>query len=187
MIFSLFSKDPQKETAARLFGAIAQEARNPYFFTELEAPDTVEGRFEILTLHMYAVLRRLKKQGPEAEAFSQKLFDAFFRNMDDSLRELGVGDMSIGRKIRTMAEAFYGRVGAYEKALDDAAREDLAAALSRNVYGVEAHHKAPALARYLETAAGALAARPIEPLLQGSVAFPDPAAAKAEAVAEGAR
>ena len=158
MILSFFRKDPTHQLATALYARIVEQARAPWFFDDLGAPDTVEGRFEILTIHMYLILDRLRRPGDSDPDFAQALFDVFFKNMDDSLRELGVGDLSVGKKIRAMAEAFYGRIGAYEQAGagGDGALE---AALSRNVYEAQAAPGAPALARYMTEASAALAAQ----------------------------
>ena len=174
MILSLFRKNPALENARRLYAAIIGQARIPYFYTGFGAPDTVEGRFEILTLHMYAALRRFKRQGPEAEKFSQTLFDTFFSNMDDSLREMGVGDMSIGRKIRKMAESFYGRVGAYEKAFEDGGESALEDAIARNVYGVNDPSRGAPVADYLRNLVASLESQPLETLMNGDISFPAP-------------
>lgn len=181
MILSLFRKDPVRDQAIDAYEAIVGQSRAPAFFTDHGAPDTVEGRFEILALHVFLVLRRLKGAGPAADRFSQALFDVFFQNMDDSLREMGVGDLSVGKKIRRMAEAFYGRLGAYAAGLDagapaEGAPDPLASALARNVFAAEGAHAA-SLAAYARNAGAHLAAQPIDSLIAGRVGFPDPALA----------
>jgi len=177
MMMSLFRKDPADEIARRLYGKLVELARRPVFYADIEAPDSVEGRFELLTIHVFLLLRRLKGAGPGADKLAQKIFDAFFQNMDDSLREMGVGDMSIGRKIRAMAESFYGRVGAYEKAMaqsDDSDRpsEPLAHALSRNVFGLENAPGSPRLAAYVISADAALSGQALARIEAGTVDFP---------------
>ena len=142
----------------------------PAFFEDFGVTDDVEGRFEVLTLHMYLVLQRLKSGGEAADAFSQELFDTFFTNMDDSLRELGVGDMAIGKKIRNMAEAFYGRVGAYEASIGD--KDALSAAISRNVFLSEDASKGDALAGYLQHAKAHIDEISISEIINGAVHFP---------------
>ena len=136
--------------AAQLYDQIATQARDPLLYTTLETPDSVMGRFEQTVLHAYVVFRALKNSGPKGAAMAQRVFDVMFESFDDALRELGVGDLSVGKKIRAMAENFYGRVGAYEKALDESDDHGaLAAALSRHIYDVDAHACAPALAAYI--------------------------------------
>ena len=134
-------------------------------------PDTVDGRFELIALHAFLVFERLKRDRSE-RGFAQSLFDLMFADFDRALREMGTGDLSVGKEVRRMAEAFYGRVAAYEQALagDEAGLRD---ALRRNLYGT-ADPAAPAVARaasYLRTAAAGLAAFPVSALLQGSVDF----------------
>lgn len=130
MIFSLFKKDTQREGAQSLYIAAMEQSRLPVFYTSYGVPDSFDARFDLVTLHVYLLMRALKKAGggkgdpsqtsdrsAECRDMSQKLFEAMFRNLDDTLREMGVGDLSVSKKIRPMAEAFYGRVAAYEAAL----------------------------------------------------------------------
>jgi cytochrome b pre-mRNA-processing protein 3 len=120
---------------ARLYGQIVTLARAPALYGAMAVPDTLDGRFDSLVLHVHLVLRRLGRLGAEGARMSQLLFDLMFADMDETLRELGVGDMSVGRKVRQMAEAFYGRAAAYEEALDGTGGEDrLEGALLRNLY-----------------------------------------------------
>lgn len=114
----------------RVYEAIVAAARQPTPYADWGVPDTVDGRFDMISLYLFLVLDRLK--GAEGD-FRQKLTDAFFADMDRSLREMGVGDLSVAKKVRKMAEVFYGRVAAYDVALTEG-REALAAALARNVY-----------------------------------------------------
>ena len=179
MIFSFFRKDPSLDAATALYAAAVEQARSPRLYTDFGAPDTVEGRFEQVALHVYLLLRRLKDGAPEAGAdarqVSQKLFDVMFQNMDDSLRELGVGDLSIGKKVRKLAENFYGRVAAYEDALkDEAPEDDLARALGRNIFGDEAAPAAARFAGYVRGVAAAMEAQPAARIAGGVVRFPDP-------------
>ncbi|MEO0400010.1 MAG: ubiquinol-cytochrome C chaperone family protein [Pseudomonadota bacterium] len=181
MILGFLKKDPLRQTAISLYTEIVAAARRPEFFAEGRAPDTVEGRFEVLSLHMYLVLRRLKSEGAPGKALSQKLFDVFFQNMDDSLRELGVGDLTVGKKIRKMAEAFYGRTGAYEDALSDndeaSKTTKLAGAVARNVMGADPENGAPmgavAIAAFMQRAEQDLAVQSIGAFESGSVRFAD--------------
>ncbi|MEE4211232.1 MAG: ubiquinol-cytochrome C chaperone family protein [Parvularcula sp.] len=174
----LTRRDGARRRAHELYVAIAEAARRPVFYTELEVPDTVEGRYEMLSLHMVLVLRRLKDDPAETEIFSQLLFDVMFRDVDDTLREMGVGDLRVGKKVRSYAEAFFGRVLAYEKAF--AGEESLEAALSRNVYETRDHPRAADLARYVEAADRSLRAVDVNTMLSGEVRFPEPRPAVAE-------
>lgn len=171
MIMSFFRKDPNVTLAHNIYGQIVDQARNPWFYAECGAPDTPEGRFELLTIHVYLVLQKLKSHGDSAAALSQKIFDAFFENMDASLREMGVGDLSVGKRIRAMAEAFYGRVGAYEAAITEGGHEALHNALSRNVFEEEQASGAPSLAKYILASKEVLGQTPIETIMAGEIAF----------------
>jgi cytochrome b pre-mRNA-processing protein 3 len=122
-----------KEEMYELYGKIVAQARLPYFYTKLGVPDSVDGRFELVTLHSFLVLRQLKGQSEEQHDAGQALFDVMFEDMDLSLREMGAGDMGVGKRVKLMVQAFYGRVASYEKGLLGSAGV-LEAALERNVY-----------------------------------------------------
>lgn len=175
MILSLFRKDPLKDPADALYAAAAEQARRPEFYLSYGVDDTVEGRFEMAALHVYLLLRRLRDAGKDARKLSRILSDVFFAEMDGGLRELGVGDLSVGRKIRAMAEAFYGRIAAYEAALKEPGEPDrLASALARNVYGRENPLKARRLADYVRRSLAALAAESNGRIASGIAVFADP-------------
>ena len=173
MIFRALRKAPDKRVANEVYFMVAEASRREPFFVDAGAPDNVEGRFEVLSIHMFLVLRRLKQDGDRARRFSQYLFDAFFNSMDDALRELGVGDMSIGKRIRNMAEAFYGRTGAYDEALEKGDAELLSAAIARNIYGVEdIPAGANEIARYMMKTDQVLKETGIDDIFKGAFAFP---------------
>ncbi|WP_162917389.1 ubiquinol-cytochrome C chaperone family protein [Dongia deserti] len=117
-----------------LYRQIAARARRPILYTLYGVPDTIDGRFEMLCLHAYAVFHGLKGKGTDAQDLSQAIYDAMFADLDGSLRELGAADLGVGRRIKTMTEALNGRIQAYDCgfAADDA---DLEQAIRRNVYG----------------------------------------------------
>ncbi len=163
MIEALFRKDRSRSQAESLYAALAEQARAPDFYVRAAAPDTAEGRFDVLALHMFLAIDRLKKDGPASDRPIRLLQEIFFKSLDSALREMGVGDLSVGRKIRALAEAFYGRVAAYERALA-ADRPTLCAALARNILGSDDHARAAALADYVVAARDALAAIPTEEL-----------------------
>jgi cytochrome b pre-mRNA-processing protein 3 len=101
-----------------LYASVAAKAREPAFYTRLGAPDTLEGRFELYTLHTLLILDRLKGQGPAAAETGQALFDTYLRGLDDAFREMGVGDLSVAKKMKKLGQAFYGRVKSYAEAFD---------------------------------------------------------------------
>ena len=130
----LFQTPRFQSEAQALFRQIAKRARRPIFYTLYGVPDTIDGRFEMLCLHAYAAFHGLKGKGPDAEAFSQALYDAMFADLDGALRELGVADLGVGRRIKTMTEALNGRLQAYDHGLT-AGDAELELAIRRNVYG----------------------------------------------------
>ena len=170
----LFRPRAAHEAGRKLYAATAAQARQPAFYLEGGVPDTNEGRFELYSLHVVLALHRLKGQGTEATETAQALFDTYVRSLDLALREIGVGDLSVGKKMRKLGEAFYGRVRSYDAALANLPEtEPLVAVIGRTVYaeGGEAH--APALARYAAAAAETLAAQPLAAVLEGRLEWPN--------------
>ncbi|MGH6960592.1 MAG: ubiquinol-cytochrome C chaperone family protein, partial [Dongiaceae bacterium] len=142
-------------------------------------PDSLDGRFELIALHTFLILHRLKTaDDAEAGALGQALVDGLFADMDASLREMGAGDLGVGPKVKQMAQAFYGRIAAYEAGLDTRGPA-LAAALRRNLYGTAAPSpvQLDAMADYVRACAGSLAGQTAGRLRQGEVSFATPAAA----------
>lgn len=168
-----FSRQKGVEEAAGLaYLRAVEEARRPLLFTDYSVPDTLDGRFELICLFAFLYLYRLKSERPRSAALAQAFFDTMFADMDRSLRELGTSDLRVGREVRRMAEAFYGRIRAYEAGLDGD-DEALCAALARNLYGTVAPppEAVAAIARYLRAAAAALRREDTAELLQGRVRF----------------
>ena len=164
-----------KTLIEQILGEIVTAARRPELYEALAAPDRIDGRFELLTLHAGLVLRRLAALGGVADAIAQDLVDSLFAHFDDTLREMGVSDIGVAKRLKAMGSAFYGRNAVYAAALDDASSDDLATALVRNVYGAtgpEAVPKAEALARHIASLDAALATMPIEVFTAGRFRFP---------------
>lgn len=171
----IFAPGPAKAAGARLYEAAVAQSRQPDLYLRLGAPDTIEGRFEVYSLHVALLLLRLKGQGAAAAAASQVLFDQFVSNLDHGLREIGVGDLTVGKKMRKLGEAFYGRVRSYEDALaalpDDAA---LKALIGRTILeGVEGVDPA-VLAAYAAACHDRLSTQETDALAGGAVAWPAP-------------
>ena len=164
-----------KALIEQLRGEIVAAARRPALYQALAAPDRLDGRFEILTLHAGLVLRRLVAIGGLGTHVAQDLVDSLFLHFDDTLREMALSDIAVSRRLKTMKEAFYGRNGAYAAALATGSRTELAAALARNVYAGDLNgpHHAAALADYVASIDAALAATPIEDFVTGRFRFPD--------------
>ena len=179
-LFGLFRRKPHERAGYELYGAAVAAARQPYFFTQLAVPDTLDGRFDLVGLHVALLIRRLHRDtDPRGAALAQAVFDAMFADMDTNLREMGVSDMSIAKRVKRMWEAFHGRAQAYEAPLQAADRDALAVALARNVWRGAVEAGAPAalrLADIVMTMDAALAAQPVATLLRGQVHFPEVAA-----------
>jgi cytochrome b pre-mRNA-processing protein 3 len=162
------------EAAASLYRAVVAQARQPRFYAEYGVPDSVDGRFELLALHMFFLLHHLKAGDAAAAKLAQLLFDTMFSDMDRSLREMGAGDLGVGKRVRAMAEGLYGRMAAYEAGLagDDAT---LAAALRRNLYGTVQDAEPSALrglCAYMRAVAQHLGGQTQAQLAQGEITFP---------------
>ena len=165
----LFQRTPAP--ARRCYEAIVAAARHPVFYADWGVPDTLDGRFDMITLHAFLILDRLK--GAESP-FRQELVDELFRDMDRSLREMGVGDISVGKKVRKMAEVFYGRVAAYDKALNEP-ETLLADAISRNVFPDGNAGIGPErLAAYMSGQRAHLALQEAQAISAGAVRFKEP-------------
>jgi cytochrome b pre-mRNA-processing protein 3 len=170
-----FNPTASAKIAREIYLLIVAKARQPYFYAELGVPDTVDGRFDMITLHAILMIEFITKGGKASKALSQQIFDEMFADMDRSLREMGAGDLSVGKKVRKMAEVFYGRAKAYREALAQDDQDGLAAALARNVYGGEgAPENALRLARYALAAARSLSASPLRDIHADALQFPDP-------------
>ena len=159
-------------TIEAIYGMIVTQAREPLFYRDLGVPDTVNGRFDLLVLHLWMVLRRLKPMDGGAE-LAQTLFDRFCDDMDANLREMGVGDLTVPKRMQAFGEAFYGRAVAYDVALA-AGADPLAQALCKNILNGEKIDRARQLAVYAEAAMTALAEADEATLLHGSWKFPSP-------------
>lgn len=173
MIFNFFRKETEQEKRVNeLYGAIVAQARQPIFYLEYAVPDDVNGRFEMIVLHAYMLFHRLRNETETGRELGQQVFDRFFLDMDYSLRERGIGDLSVPKKIKKMAQAFYGRVDAYDKARE-AGGQELAEALSRNFYPdeEEPRDEAATLAAYVEACTGHLAAIRLDALLEGKLTY----------------
>ena len=175
MVLRLFRRSANRQLIDRLSGEIVAAARDPVLFTEYGIEDSLEGRFEAVTLHAVLVLRRLNRMDPPAPELAQDLTDAIFRSFEIALREMGVGDISVPKRMKTIAGAFSGRAAAYDIALRRGTPA-LKASLARNV--CDGGKNPDRLARYVETANEALAEASLEAFTQGPVPFPEPAAVR---------
>jgi cytochrome b pre-mRNA-processing protein 3 len=173
--FNHFSqpRTPSRGTIEAIYGMIVAQAREPRFYESLGVADTVNGRFEMIVLHLWMVLRRIRAM-PESSRFSQALFDYFCSDLDANLRELGVGDLTVPKRMQAFGEAFYGRAAAYDMAIASGP-DEMSKALCRNVlngFGMDNGRK---LASYVEQSVAALDRASPAQLRSGTWRFPPPA------------
>lgn len=175
MLDSLRSRAEMRRKAGEIYGAIVTQARQPNFYALLGVPDTPSGRYEMVTLHLFLVLERLRTLSAETSALPRLLVEAFIADMDDSLRELATGDLAVPRKVRKAATGLYERTMAYRAALPDGDVHALSETFVEHVYGGTQHPGAGALARYLLASSSTLAAVDAEEkLANGGVFAPVP-------------
>jgi len=191
MILARFRRNSQARTIHALYGAIVAHARSVTFYADYRVPDTVEGRFDLIVLHLVLVLNRLGRRSEASRGhgqallgqallgqalLGQELFDAFCRDLDANLREMGVGDLAVPKRMQAFAEAFYGRQAAYLAALEAADQRVFEKALARNIFPAGNEAAAAQLARYARAAATSLDAQDDGALFGGEVVFPAPEA-----------
>ncbi|SHG48740.1 cytochrome b pre-mRNA-processing protein 3 [Kaistia soli DSM 19436] len=175
MFQRLFARRRRNEAIAySLYGTIVAQARQPAFYADFGVPDTLDGRFDMIVLHGFLLFYRLKTEDTDHRRIGQDVFDIFLKDMDRNLREMGVTDMGVPKKLKKMAEAFYGRVGAYDSALTAGDAAALRDALARNIFpDGDGDRAVPQLAAYVEAAARQAAEQPVDAILAGRIAFPE--------------
>jgi cytochrome b pre-mRNA-processing protein 3 len=175
MILSLFKRKASRNSVRAVYGAIVAAARHPRFYAQWGVEDTVDGRYDMIVLHAVLVLDRLAAEGKAAATFAQALTDEVFADMDRSLREMGVGDLSVGKKVRRMAEVFYGRAQVYTPPLHAEDAPALRQAFYRNIFaGTGPEEGAGRIAAYVLRVRRHLHECPTGPILLGELGFPDP-------------
>jgi len=167
MVLNLFRKNPATEAVYAVYRAIVAQSRQPVFYAEWGVPDTVTGRFDMISLHMGLVFQRLKGEGGKTAEFGQALFDLFFKDMDRSLREMGAGDLAVPKKVRKMTELFYALMTGINEAIERGDQPGVEAVLRRNVFAEGDATHADALAGYLMTQHTALLAQPVATITGG--------------------
>ena len=177
MFFGLLRKrNNNRAIVDRQYAALTAAARVPALYEDLAVPDTVMGRLEMLSIVMILFFRRTARSPVSGQELAQEIIDAFFTDIDHSIRELGVGDQGVPKRMKKIAGMFYGRVESYGKALDAGDEAALAEALARNIYPeTESSPDMRALARYMITTEAALAAVPADEIASGALARPAPA------------
>lgn len=157
------------ETYLPAYTAIVKQARRQELYGDGMAPDSFDGRFDMMVLHVYLVLKRLKADGQARHGAGQVLFDLFFRDMDQAMREMGVGDLGVGKKVKKMAEAFYGRVHAYDTAFADTQDASLHETLGRNLYPDTPDALKPEMAVYARALDGFLFSKSCDDILNRDI------------------
>jgi cytochrome b pre-mRNA-processing protein 3 len=171
-LLGLLGRKRHERAGFELYTAAVRAARDPYIFEILGVPDTLDGRFDVIGLYVFLVVHRLHAASKEGKDLAQAVFDAMFSDMDINLREIGVGDMTVGKRVRAMWEAFNGRSAAYAAALDSGDVMALSGAVARNVWrGQAPPDSAHALAALAMEQSKHLADQPVEALLAGRVSF----------------
>jgi cytochrome b pre-mRNA-processing protein 3 len=173
MFRRLFSRNRRNEAIAySLYGAIVAQARQPALYTEFRVPDTLDGRFDMVVLHGFLLFHRLKTETETTRQIGQAVFDIFLKDMDGTLREMGVGDISVPKKLKKMAEVFFGRIRAYDDALTAGDHAALVAAIGRNVFpdGAPAG-AAEQIASYVESSVSSLGAQSLDDILAANLAY----------------
>jgi cytochrome b pre-mRNA-processing protein 3 len=176
MILPLFRRASRSGgTISALYGAIVAQARSPAFYRDYSVADTVDGRFELILVHLALALRRLGRE-EALRPLGQEIFDLFCADMDRNLREMGISDLKVPKEMERIGTAFYGRKAAYDAALDAAGDTALLEALNRNVYASPTEPLAglPRLAAYMRQTEQLLEQQDARALLRGELRFPDP-------------
>ena len=170
MLFEkLFRPNATRTAGHTLYAAAVSQARTPALYIDLAVPDTIEGRFELHNIHVLLLLHRLKGQGPAAAETAQALFDTYVGELDGTLREMGVGDLTVPKRMRKLGEAFYGRTKAYDAALAEPASDNgLERLIARVVYDEAKDAPADHMAAYVRRQAAALEAQPLDAILAGT-------------------
>jgi cytochrome b pre-mRNA-processing protein 3 len=169
----LLKPGPTKAAAERLYAATVAQAREPALYATLGAPDTPDGRFELYSLHVLLVLARLRADGSQATTFAQAYFDAYLGGLDNGLRELAVGDLAVGKTMRKLGEAFYGRGKALDAALAELPNQaPLNELLGRTVFNGDEAADPAGLAGYAIRVRDVLAQTPSDAVFEGRIAWP---------------
>ena len=170
----LFRRTPKAETIEALYGAIVAQARAPVFYQNYGVADTVNGRLELLMLHLVLLFDRFSRAGPQERELGQAVFDRFCQDMDDHMREDGVSDLRVPKDMQRLAAGFFGRHRAYISALKANDRKALEESLRRNVLGDDPGREVADLAAYVEAAFRTLDGQDAAALVRGPFNWPDP-------------
>lgn len=173
-MLNVFRRNPRAATIEALYGAIVAQARAPVFYLAYGIPDTVNGRLDLLMLHLAMAFERLSQGDEQARAVGQELFDRFCRDVDDHLREDGISDMKVPKQVRGVAAAFFGRHGAYISALRAGDDTALKTAIGRNIFDSDTAPASARLAAYMQAAMALLDGQAPPVMTTGKMSWPDP-------------
>ncbi len=175
-MFKFFrTRKAEKQVAYTLYKKLVEQARHPSFYTEFSVEDTIEGRFDMILLHLFLVDDRLEKAGDTCIKLRRTIHEAMVTDLDRSFREIGVGDMSVGKEMKKVGNAWLGRHTAYAKAFaEEADSAELIEALTNNVFGGNSGQSAAELASYARTAKQLLRLAETETITSGNLVFPEP-------------
>ena len=166
------SGSSKRDVPYEIYGSLVARARNPALYRDLGVPDTINGRFDMMVMHVFLLSHRLKDAGDECRELSQGLFDAFLLDMDRGMREEGVGDTSVPKKLKKMTQVYYGRLRAYEKPLEERNKSAIAEIINRNIFTDEHNDEcANALAGYMLNLRAHIEALSVEEILNGDIGF----------------
>lgn len=172
---NLFKSDPVRDAAHDLYLAAVEQARQPGFYLHAGVPDSTEGRFDMVVLHAFLAIRRLKDEDGHPKAVAQHLYNVMFDDLDRSLREMGVGDFGIGHKVNRLSKAFFGRIQAYETACAETGDDALKEALGRNLFGTvkPTPEDLAAMAAYVRQSVDRLQDQSTDAVVGGKLLFGD--------------
>ena len=165
MLQNLFRPRARERLGLPLYEQAVRQARDPRFYTSLGVADRIDARFELYTLHVLLLVMRLRDEGPRGAEAAQDLFDTYVSALDHALRELGVGDISVGKKMRKLGEALYGRMTAYEGPLRDGDAHALSGGLARNIFESDDPSAGATLAAYAVASRARMAGQTFEGVL----------------------
>ena len=174
MIWPFKKKSAYSDQVYVIYNAIVAQSRQPVFYTDFLIPDDVTGRFDVLSLHTCLVFIRLREAKGKEKEFSQALFDLFFKDMDQSIREMGVSDVGVPKKIQKMGSLFYGLLEKLTNALEEKDKDSLEKVINRNIYDDKNQKQAKKLAKYVLSLEKKLNAQGIDEIIGGKLEFLKP-------------
>ena len=172
MLNWLRSRSLSAQTAAGLYGSIVAQARNTAFYATAGVPDTMEGRFGMIGVHMFLTLERIRHQGTAEKGLGRALIEAFVTDMDDSMREIGIGDMGVPRRVKKAAAALHEHLDSYRAARSSGDADALEHALRRYVYLDTGAGAPQRLASYIRAAGADLDKQSWAAIARGRISFP---------------